>query len=63
MARLNNVIGLFARDGRGTTAIEYSLIAALVAIGMLVGLKALGEGNTSNWGNTSDKISNAMKKS
>jgi pilus assembly protein Flp/PilA len=51
----------FARDERGTTSIEYGLIAALVAVGMLVGLKALGDGNASSWGNTSNTIANAMK--
>jgi pilus assembly protein Flp/PilA len=51
----------FARDDRGATAIEYGLIAALVAVGMLVGLKALGTGNASSWGNTSNSIVNAMK--
>lgn len=53
----------FARDTRGTTAIEYGLIAVLVAVGMLVGLKALGDGNTSSWGNTSSKITDAMSNS
>jgi pilus assembly protein Flp/PilA len=61
MRRFNGLIGGFVRDARGTTAIEYGLIAALVAIGMLVGLQALGAGNTSSWGRTSDKITGAMK--
>jgi pilus assembly protein Flp/PilA len=51
----------FMRDDRGTTAIEYGLIAALVAIGMLAGLRALGSGNTGSWTNTADKASNAMQ--
>ena len=51
----------FARDERGTTAIEYSLIAALVAIGMLAGLKALGSGNSGSWSSTANKASDAMK--
>jgi pilus assembly protein Flp/PilA len=51
----------FVSDERGTTAIEYGLIAALVACGMLVGLKALGQGNASSWGNTANNIANAMK--
>jgi pilus assembly protein Flp/PilA len=51
----------FLREDRGTTAIEYGLIAALVAVGMLVGLKALGDGNASSWGNTANTIANAMK--
>jgi pilus assembly protein Flp/PilA len=51
----------FARDERGATAIEYSLIAALVAIGMLAGLKALGSGNSGSWSSTANTASNAMK--
>ena len=51
----------FTRDERGTTAIEYGLIVALVAIGMLAGLRALGAGNTGSWTNTADKASNAMQ--
>ena len=61
MQRFNGLMGRFVRDARGTTSIEYGLIAALVAVGMLVGLQALGAGNTSSWGNTSDKITDAMK--
>ena len=51
----------FVRDERGATAIEYGLIVALVAIGLLAGLKALGSGNSSSWGDTSAKITDAMK--
>ena len=55
------VVLRFVHDERGTTAIEYGLIASLVAVGMLVGLKALGQGNASSWGNTANNIANAMK--
>jgi pilus assembly protein Flp/PilA len=51
----------FASDDNGATAIEYGLIAALVAVGMLVGLRALSDGNSSSWGNTANSIANAMK--
>ena len=51
----------FTRDERGTTAIEYGLIVALVAIGMLAGLKALGSGNSGSWGSTANKATDAMK--
>jgi Flp pilus assembly pilin Flp len=51
------------RDARGTTSIEYGLIAMLVAVGLLAGLKALGSGNASSWGDTSNKITSAMKNS
>ena len=53
----------FRRDCNGTTAIEYGLIAALVAVGMLAGLRALGEGNSSSWGSTASKITGAMQSS
>jgi len=38
-------------DRRGATAIEYALIAALIVIAMIAGMKALGGGLTSLWGN------------
>jgi pilus assembly protein Flp/PilA len=63
MLRLNELVCRFARDRRGTTAIEYGLIALLVAVGFLAGLKALGEGNSASWGATSNKITGAMKNS
>ncbi len=34
----------FIDDERGVTAIEYALIAALVAVGIIVGATALGGG-------------------
>jgi Flp pilus assembly pilin Flp len=40
MLRLNELVRRFTRDQRGTTAIEYGLIALLVAVGFLAGLKA-----------------------
>lgn len=63
MLRVIGPMNRFARDRRGTTSIEYSLIAVLVAVGMLAGLRALGDGNSSSWGNTSTKITGAMKSS
>jgi Flp pilus assembly pilin Flp len=35
---------LLARDRRGVTAIEYALLAAVVALGAMGGLVALGSG-------------------
>jgi Flp pilus assembly pilin Flp len=60
MGRIRELVGGLLRDVRGATSIEYGLIALLVAVGMLLGLKALGEGNASSWGNTAAKIGNAM---
>jgi pilus assembly protein Flp/PilA len=61
MLRLNSLVRRFACDQRGATAIEYGLIVALVAIGFLAGLKALGDGNSASWGATSNKITGAMQ--
>jgi pilus assembly protein Flp/PilA len=61
MVRLRSLAGRFAGDSRGSTAIEYGLIALLVAVGMLVGLKAIGSRTSSSWGDTTGKITNAMK--
>jgi pilus assembly protein Flp/PilA len=63
MLRLDDLLRRFAHDRRGATAIEYGLIVALVAIGFLAGLKALGDGNSASWGSTSNKITGAMKNS
>ena len=49
------------RDERGATAIEYGLIAALIAVGVLGAMSALGSGVSGSWGNTADKVSSAMK--
>ncbi len=61
MLRANGPIRRFARDERGATSIEYGMIALLVAVGMLVGLRALGESNESSWNDTANKITGAMK--
>ncbi|HZS00061.1 MAG TPA: Flp family type IVb pilin [Chloroflexota bacterium] len=61
MVGLRSLAGRFAGDERGATSIEYGLIALLVAVGFLAGLMALGQGNTSSWGDTAAKVSNAMK--
>jgi pilus assembly protein Flp/PilA len=63
MLCVNGPVSRFARDRRGTTSIEYGLIALLVAVGMLVGLKALGDANESSWNSTSNKITGAMRES
>lgn len=50
----------FARDDRGTTAIEYGLIATLIAVGCLGGMTALGGGVSGSWGATTQRIIDAM---
>jgi pilus assembly protein Flp/PilA len=60
MVRIYGLVRRYVRDARGATSIEYGLIALLVAVGFLAGLKALGQGNASSWGDTANKVTNAM---
>ena len=46
-------------DQKGATAIEYGLIAALIVIAMMGGLRAMGGGAGGLWSN----ISNAVQSS
>ena len=62
MKDLRNLAGRLASDTRGTTAIEYGLIAMLIAVACIGGMRALGSSNTTGWGNTSAKLTDAMKK-
>ena len=61
MYALKQLSSRFARDDRGATAIEYGLIAALMAVGALGGMTMLGGGLSRSWCNTAQKISDSMK--
>lgn len=43
-ANMKSAILKFWRDEEGATAIEYGLIAALIAVAAIVGMRALGKG-------------------
>jgi pilus assembly protein Flp/PilA len=45
---------------RGATAIEYALIVALIALGMIAGLRLMAGGSTSLWSDVSTRAINAM---
>jgi len=47
-------------DKRGATAIEYGLIAALIAMAMVAGLSSLGGGANGMWGMLADRITAAQ---
>lgn len=51
----------FLADESGATAIEYGLIAALMAVACIGGMSALGGASGGNWNNMAAKIANAMK--
>lgn len=46
-------------DQTGATAIEYGLIAALIVIAMMGGLRALGGGAGGMWSNISNEVQNS----
>ncbi|MBA2771067.1 MAG: Flp family type IVb pilin [Sphingomonas sp.] len=46
-------------DRRGATAIEYGVMAALIAVAMIGALAALGGGTGGMWTNVSDLVTNA----
>ena len=47
-------------DKRGATAIEYGLIAALIAVAAISGMSALGGGANGMWGRLDNRVSEAM---
>ncbi len=47
-------------DESGATAIEYGLIAALIALAMLGGLELLGGGSQGMWSTISNDVDKAM---
>ena len=56
MSRLKH----FLADDRGATAIEYGLITALIAVGLIAAFIAFGGGLGALFGNVNDKAGNAM---
>lgn len=44
------------RDEQGATAIEYGLIAALIAVAAIVGMQALGESLDDTFNNVSTEL-------
>jgi pilus assembly protein Flp/PilA len=54
---MKNFVARFVKDESGATAIEYGLIAALIAVGIIVAARALGTQISSTFTN----VGNAMK--
>ena len=53
------LVSKIAKDESGATAIEYGLIAALVAVAAIVGMTALGESLNTIFGDVSDTLNDA----
>ncbi len=55
------LIRQFLADQTGTVAIEYGLIATLIALAIIVALGGVADEVTAMWGSNNSKISEAMK--
>ena len=53
---MRNMLQKFINDDSGATAIEYGLIAALIALAIIVGAGALGNALNSKFQSISDKL-------
>ena len=60
MLAIRTILRSLCSDKRGATAIEYGLLAALIAIAMMGGLKALGGGAGGMWSNLSTTAQDKM---
>jgi pilus assembly protein Flp/PilA len=56
---MKELLKRFVREEEGATAIEYGLIAALIAVAIIVALQALGTSLTDIFTNTSDTLDTA----
>jgi pilus assembly protein Flp/PilA len=54
-----NIVARFANDESGATAIEYGLIAALIAVGIIAAATTLGGSLSSLFGRISNKLNAA----
>ena len=54
------IVARFASDESGATAIEYGLIAALIAVAAMSGMKALGGGSNGMWGRLDNVVDESM---
>lgn len=56
---MKNLFSRFADDESGATAIEYGLIASLVAVAIIVALGALGDGLIATFEEVTESLSAA----
>jgi pilus assembly protein Flp/PilA len=56
---MQNLISRFAKDESGATAIEYGLIAALIAVAIIAALNTLGGSLNTTFGSVSTALGGA----
>ena len=59
MIAIRTIFNRLLAEQRGATAIEYGLIAALIAVAAIGGMSALGGGAGGMWGDLSTEVQNA----
>jgi len=55
-----NIVARFVNDESGATAIEYGLIAALIAVGIIAAATTLGGGLGTLFNNIGNKVSTTV---
>ena len=60
MLAIRTIMRRLRKDRRGATAIEYGLIAALIVIAMMGGLRTLGGGAGGLWGDLGNTVNDKM---
>ena len=56
---MKNLISKFAKDESGATAIEYGLIAALIAVAMILGATSVGKAVNAKFANVAARVNAA----
>jgi pilus assembly protein Flp/PilA len=56
---MKNLVAKFVSDESGATAIEYGLIAALIAVAMIVGARAVGTAINAKFTTVAGEVSGA----
>ena len=56
---MKNLFSRFANDESGATAIEYGLIASLIAVAIIVALGTLGDGLIATFEEVTDSLATA----
>ena len=63
MIAIRRILRMLGADARGATAIEYGLIAALIALALISGMQQLGGGVGGMWGKLGSVANNNMPSS
>ncbi|WP_425335958.1 Flp family type IVb pilin [Sphingomonas kaistensis] len=62
MDAIRTMLRRLRADQSGATAIEYGLIAALLAVACITGLSTLGGGSNGMWGKIDERVVKASNK-